>query len=202
MPSDGEKFKHLNKTSQECETALKSHFTYCSCWYWSLSGGCLWSQSCGWGQPWGSYRKTKSQIKERLLIRKSMWCKWVWKHFALKWVSKHLWDVVKKLRICFLSAQSKIPTTFDVGSVREQATKNSEWNQMNPMCVIEKAKHGTYALWQLKYFTNLKHFKVFPEFKLWSRVLWLQWFNIGGAALCGLFIDCENVFDTKIAKSP
>ena len=141
-------------------------------------------------------------IKERLLIRKSMWCKWVWKHFALKWVSKHLWDVVKKLRICFLSAQSEIPTTFDVGSVREQATKNSEWNQMNPMCVIEKVKHGNYALWQLKYFTNLRNFKVFQEFKLWSRVLWLQWFNIGGAALCGLFIDCENVFDTKIAKSP
>ena len=158
MPSDGEKFKHLNKTSQECETALKSHFTYCSCWYWSLSGGCLWSQSCGWGQPWGIfYRKTNARWRSDYYIRKSMWCKWVWKHFALKWVSKHLWDVVKKLRICFLSAQSEIPTTFDVGSVREQATKNSEWNQMNPMCVIEKAKHGTYALWQLKYFTIKKN---------------------------------------------
>ena len=72
MPSDGEKFKHLNKTSQECETALKSHFTYCSCWYWSLSGGCLWSKSCGWSQsqPWGSfYRKTKPTDQKKHVMQ-------------------------------------------------------------------------------------------------------------------------------------
>ena len=28
MPSDGEKFKHLNKTSQDCETALKSQLLF------------------------------------------------------------------------------------------------------------------------------------------------------------------------------
>ena len=154
MPSDGEKFKHLNKTSQECETALKSQLLFL------LILVFIWWVAYGVSHVVGVSLEALFTEKTNLLIRKSMWCKWVWKHFALKWVSKHLWDVVKKLRICFLSAQSEIPTTFDVGSVREQATKNSEWNQMNPMCVIEKAKHGTYALmpWLLKYFTNLIFF--------------------------------------------